>query len=58
MALSELANVIDRLVETHGIGSVIEYCIRHAYCPVVVVPPRLAIPDATADAVSATHGVH
>jgi nucleotide-binding universal stress UspA family protein len=33
-----------------AIGSVIEYCIRHAYCPVVVVPPRLAIPDSNATA--------
>lgn len=33
-----------------AIGSVTEYCIRHAYCPVVVVPPRLAIPDASAAA--------
>jgi nucleotide-binding universal stress UspA family protein len=39
------------------VGSVIEYCIRHAYCPVVVVPPRLAIPGAgVAETVSATPG--
>lgn len=35
-----------------AIGSVTEYCIRHAYCPVVVVPPRLAIPDASTAAVA------
>jgi nucleotide-binding universal stress UspA family protein len=41
-----------------AVGSVIEYCIRHAYCPVVVVPPRLAIPASGApEAVSASRGV-
>lgn len=35
-----------------AIGSVTEYCIRHAYCPVVVVPPRLAIPDDSTAAVA------
>jgi nucleotide-binding universal stress UspA family protein len=48
-----------RMLDT-AVGSVLEYCIRHAYCAVVVIPARMARPGkgvtTSSDAVAASSG--
>jgi nucleotide-binding universal stress UspA family protein len=31
-----------------SVGSVVEYCLHHAFCPVIALPPRLAVPTGRA----------